>query len=103
MSPPRLLRSLLLAGVVAALPALAARDAVAQDTPTAPPPSPVVPPVVKKNEGAAYPRRALDEGFRGPADVELTLTIDATGKVTGAVVDEAVGHGFDEAALAAAK
>ena len=36
-------------------------------------------PVVKKNDGAAYPRQALDEGFRAPAEVALTLTIDATG------------------------
>src|SRR5258708_28983417 len=28
-------------------------------------------PVVKKNEGAAYPKQALDEGFREAAEVAL--------------------------------
>jgi TonB family protein len=59
-------------------------------------------PVVKRNDGAAYPRQALDDGFRAAAEVALTLTIDATGVVTKAVVETPAGHGFDEAAVAAA-
>lgn len=60
-------------------------------------------PVVKKDEGAAYPKQALDDGFRAPAEVALTLTIDASGVVTKAVVEKPAGHGFDEAAVAAAQ
>jgi TonB family protein len=60
-------------------------------------------PVVQKNEGVAYPKQALDEGFRSPAEVALTLTIDVAGAVTQAVVEKPAGHGFDEAALAAAR
>ncbi|MGD0525251.1 MAG: TonB family protein [Polyangiaceae bacterium] len=58
--------------------------------------------MVQKNEGVAYPKQALDEGFRAPAQVTLTLTIDATGAVTDAVVLSPAGHGFDEAAVEAA-
>jgi TonB family protein len=50
-----------------------------------------------------YPRRALDEGFREPAQVALTLTVDATGAVSGVVVTEGAGHGLDEAAVEAAR
>ena len=60
-------------------------------------------PVVQKNEGVAYPKQALDEGFRSPAEVALKLTIDVAGAVTQAVVETPAGHGFDEAALAAAR
>ena len=110
MRPPRpCLVSLGLASFAAALVSLAPGVARAQaPQPPAPPPaaapaSDVTLPVVRKNEGVAYPRRALDEGFRGPAEVALTLTIDATGAVTRAVVENAAGHGFDEAAVAAAQ
>jgi TonB family protein len=108
MSWPRL--GLLLstaAGAVVAL--LCARTAWAQDAlprrateGTAPAPV-VVPPVVKKNEGVQYPRQALDEGFREAAQVVLTLTVDATGVVSGVVVTEGAGHGLDEAAVEAAR
>ncbi len=60
-------------------------------------------PVVQKNDGVAYPRQALDEGFRAPAEVTLTLTIDVAGAVTDAAVEKPAGHGFDEAAVAAAR
>ena len=103
-----------LVSVVAAFAALAPGLARAQaPAPTAPPgdrgvstapasPPNVTLPVVQKDEGAAYPKQALDEGFRSPAAVALKLTIDVAGAVTQAVVEEAVGHGFDEAAVAAA-
>jgi TonB family protein len=58
-------------------------------------------PVVKKNEGAAYPKQAIDEGFRETVEVAVLLDVDATGAVTRAVVEKPVGHGIDEAAVAA--
>ena len=60
-------------------------------------------PAVKKNGGAAYPKQALDEGISSLVEVKLVLDIDANGTVTKAVVEEPAGHGFDEAAVAAAK
>ena len=47
---------------------------------------------------AVYP-----QGEELDTTVIVTVTIDKTGKVTDAVVTEPVGHGFDEAALTAAK
>src|SRR5450432_1575392 len=47
---------------------------------------------------AVYP-----QGEELDTTVIVTVTIDKAGKVTDAVVSEPVGHGFDEAALAAAK
>ena len=68
-----------------------------------PAPAPVVtPPVLKRDEGAVYPKQALAEGMRQHVDVVLILEIDATGLVKRATVDKPVGHGFDEAAVAAA-
>jgi TonB family protein len=74
-----------------------------ESRPTAPKPAVVVPPVLKTNEGAQYPEQALSEGFYATVDVPLVLTIDATGSVTRVEVERPVGHGFDEAALAAAQ
>lgn len=51
-------------------------------------------------ENAAYPPEAEKEGLEG--NVVLKLTIDKAGNVTAAEVDEPAGHGFDEAAQAAA-
>jgi TonB family protein len=105
--PSRLRR---LATVVAAFctatPGLAgAQGPAAAPSSFEPPPSaaPVTLPVVKRDDGVAYPRQALDDGFRGPAEVALKLTIDASGVVTQAVIEEPVGHGFDEAAVSAAR
>lgn len=70
---------------------------------TSPVPLPVKPPVLKKDDGAAYPRQALDEGQTEPVSVVTILTIDVTGHVTGVAVDHPAGHGFDEAAVAAAR
>jgi TonB family protein len=105
-------RSFLLALPALLVMALAPARALAQKAPapastpaTAPAAhAPVVtPPVVTKNEGAAYPKQALDEGFHETVEVPLILTIGPTGAVTRAVVEKPVGHGFDEAALAAAQ
>ncbi len=67
------------------------------------PTSPLTAHVKKKDEGAVYPKQALDEGYDEPVIVTLTLTVDVTGAVTRAVVDAPVGHGFDEAAVAASQ
>lgn len=101
----RLLPRLLLAPLVTLVAAFSAlTPGVARAQPAAPAASApdVTLPVVQKNEGVAYPKQALDEGFRSPAQVALTVTIDAAGAVTEAVVETPAGHGFDEAAIAAA-
>jgi TonB family protein len=94
-------------GLAALVPSRAAAQNRADEpslAPTSPPPpAAVTMPVVKKNEGVVYPKQALDEGYFGTAEVELVLEIDATGAVTNAVVETPAGHGFDEAAILAAK
>jgi TonB family protein len=60
-------------------------------------------PVPKKNQGAAYPKQAIDEGFYQAVEVSVLITVDVTGAVTAASIDKPVGHGFDEAAVEAAK
>ncbi len=77
--------------------------------PTQPPPQPaqpattdeVTPPSLKKQEEAKYPKEALDAKVEGT--VGLELTVDEDGKVEDARVTRTAGHGFDEAALAAAR
>jgi TonB family protein len=74
------------------------------DTPPPPPvQNSVVPPKVIQDEGAEYPAAALAEHFKASIDVKVVVTIDAAGNVTDAVVQEPAGHGFDEAAITAAK
>jgi TonB family protein len=98
---------LLLASWLAALATLTANPAWGQapdDQGSAAPKQAVVsPPVAKANDGAQYPQQALSEGFYQTVEVVLVLTVDASGGVTSAVTDKPVGHGFDEAALAAAQ
>jgi TonB family protein len=60
----------------------------------------VTPPELVKFVEAPYPDEARAQGIEGA--VVLELSIDAEGKVTNAVVKEPAGHGFDEAAVAAA-
>jgi len=60
----------------------------------------IVMPELVHFEQAAYPRAAQQAGIE--ADVTLLLTIDREGNVTDVEVAEPVGHGFDEAARAAA-
>ena len=86
-------------GASGAVPAPTPSDA---PQPSQPPPS-VKLPVLKHNDGAAYPRQALLDGVHGPVIVSLILEIDATGIVKSATVKTPVGHGFDEAAVAAAQ
>ncbi len=60
-------------------------------------------PVVKTNEGAAYPKQALDEGYYESVEVAVIITVDASGRVAAAAVEGAPGHGFGEAAVTAAR
>ena len=59
------------------------------------------PPKARNFVQPEYPPEAKEKGLEG--QVTLQLDIDATGSVTGAVVVNPAGNGFDEAALAAAK
>ena len=63
----------------------------------------IVPPHVKNNSSAAYPEQAIKDRFTGSATVTLVLEIDASGVMRNATVAEPQGHGFDEAAIAAAQ
>lgn len=71
--------------------------------PEAPPPPSLAPPKLVKDEGAQYPDQALKDGVRDAVSVILILEIDPSGAVRKASVETPVGHGFDEAALAAAE
>jgi len=100
----RLLCASFVAASLFAIRAPARAQVTDQSQMMAPPAPPVVTmPVVKNDRGAAYPKQALDEGVAAPADVQLLLDVDVNGRVTRAVVDTPAGHGFDEAAQAAAQ
>jgi TonB family protein len=102
-------------GLASAMPSIARAQMPGRDTnvpPDAPATRPdestpqsakpvITGPVVKKNDGATYPKQALDEGMRDTVEVPVLLDIDATGLVKRAAVEKPVGHGFDEAAVAA--
>jgi TonB family protein len=68
---------------------------------TAPDAAALTPPRLVTFVDATYPAAA--KAARLQADVELELTIDGAGTVTQAQVVTPVGHGFDEAALEAAR
>ncbi len=61
----------------------------------------VTPPKLVHFENAPYPEEAKKQGIEG--DVILRLDINREGKVTQAAVMTPAGHGFDEAAVEAAK
>jgi len=61
----------------------------------------ITPPVLTHFEPATYPPEAVRTGLEGK--VILKLDIDAAGQVTDVQVDQPAGHGFDEAASAAAR
>lgn len=63
--------------------------------------APVTEPELVTFVQAEYPEQARAQGLEG--DVVLVLEIDENGTVTEATVHEPAGHGFDEAAVAAAK
>jgi TonB family protein len=66
-----------------------------------PQPSAILPPRLLHFEPAAYPSEAEQQGLA--ATVVLQITIDAQGHVTDVEIREGAGHGFDEAAVAAAE
>ncbi|HMJ13127.1 MAG TPA: TonB family protein [Polyangiaceae bacterium] len=85
---------------------LASSSALAQAEAPVPGPSAkpaVTPPRVLVNQAAEYPAQALKERIRQSVTVVLLLDIDAAGNVTRAVPEAPQGHGFDEAAVAAAQ
>ena len=63
----------------------------------------VTPPHLKTDSGATYPDAALHEHFASTVTVVLILELDPTGIVRNATVQTPQGHGFDEAAVEAAK
>jgi protein TonB len=75
-----------------AAPAPTSRDACTE--------APVKPKVISISQ-PAYTQEARDANIAGKVRVELT--VDATGKVASARVLEGLGHGLDDAALAAAR
>ena len=66
-------------------------------------PSQVAPPRLVIDSPATYPQQAVTDHVAAPTSVVLVLQIDDTGAVTDAAVEAPQGHGFDEAALAAAR
>jgi len=61
----------------------------------------ITPPAIAHFESAAYPPEAKQAGLE--ATVVLKLEIDVEGHVTGVEIAQPAGHGFDEAAVAAAR
>jgi TonB family protein len=72
---------------------------VAQPQP--PTPTQITPPAIRERAEATYPPDALREHLE--ATVGLELVVDEQGRVADARVTAPAGHGFDEAALAAAR
>jgi TonB family protein len=75
------------------------------DRPTEAPPPPPAPKLTKapaliKSADPKYPAEALEQKLSG--EVTMLLDIDADGHVTNVQVTKPAGHGFDEAAAAAA-
>lgn len=62
----------------------------------------IVAPRIVKDAGVEYPRQAVVDKVKDTVTVTLILEIDATGVVKKATPVEPAGHGFDEAAVAAA-
>ncbi len=98
----------LLVAMLLQVPALALAQtndaaAPATDAPAGPAPEPIVPPQLKENASVSYPTQALGEHFYAQVIVSLVLEIAIDGSVRNASVQEPAGHGFDEAALAAAR
>ncbi|HEX2659326.1 MAG TPA: TonB-dependent receptor, partial [Polyangia bacterium] len=95
------LRLALAAGLAATAIARAAHGQ--EPAAAAPAASALTPPKLKTFVPAEIPDAAKKAHREGVVDVELDLTIDATGAVTSAVVATPAGDGFDEAAVAAAR
>jgi TonB family protein len=79
-----------------------AHDAVAQESASGSDGGDVLqPPALRHQQEAVYPQGALRDRLEG--NVGLELVVDEEGRVTDARVTSAAGHGFDEAALTAAR
>lgn len=63
----------------------------------------LIPPKLKADSPATYPEEALRDHVHDTVVVDLVLEVGTAGDVRSAVVDRPAGHGFDEAAIAAAK
>ncbi|XXX80494.1 TonB-dependent receptor [Sorangium sp. So ce134] len=74
---------------------------VTPPAPTAAPAGRATPPRALNYTPPEYPKEAEEQGLEG--SVTLQLDIDRNGRVKQAVVVESAGHGFDEAAVAAAQ
>ncbi len=97
----RIRARVLVATLAAAAPASAQIGATTQADPTTPAPAATAAPRLTQFVQADYPAEALAQGLEG--SVLLELTIDPTGHVTQVTVVQALSHGFDEAATAAAR
>ncbi len=94
--------------VLATWPARAHAQDFAQpnaDQPAEAPPAPAAPkltkpPAITKSVDPVYPPEALADKLS--ADVTMLIDIDVDGRVSGVQVTKPAGHGFDEAAVAAA-
>ncbi|HZJ64947.1 MAG TPA: energy transducer TonB, partial [Kofleriaceae bacterium] len=97
-----MLRCVLAIAAIAIWCAPAVADDVRKPDATAPGPAPVVTksPKLLQAQAPEYPPAALEASKE--AKVRVRIHIDATGIVTAVDVIEAVGDGFDEAAVAAA-
>jgi TonB family protein len=82
--------------------AVVSLPANAQQLPAAEAPT-LAPPKLKFDPGVTYPEQALREGFDQNVAVTLVLEVGPDGHVRQSRVTEPRGHGFDEAARAAAK
>jgi TonB family protein len=86
-------------------PARAQVDAGVSAPPAPPAPPaplrPLTPPSLQVHPEALYPPEALRQRVEG--NVGLELDLDATGAVVGTRITTPAGHGFDEAATAAAR
>ncbi len=74
-----------------------------KDQPPAPHQPVLVPPAVKTDPGAIYPTQAIADAVDAPVTVTILIDVDRDGNVHNARVETPRGHGFDEAALEAAK
>jgi len=95
------LRLALAAGLAATAIARAAHGQ--EPSASAPVPSALTPPKLMTFVPAPLPEAAKAAHREGVVNVDLDLTIDASGAVTSAVAPTPVGDGFDEAAIAAAR
>jgi TonB family protein len=89
------------AAVVLALTAPAVAQMTQEEAPVTEGVPKFTPPTLETRTAAPYPRAALEAGLSGT--VVLELDVDERGRVQNVTVKTPAGHGFDEAAVAAAR